>query len=203
MRRLRALARAKASGQSAPVTSGSAASTVPAVPATAFVAGPVRAWAPAGLGGVMIAGGVAVLALRDEPSVAWTAIGCGLVLAAWFASPRWRRSPVVWLDAGGFGARFLRDTHVAWRDVVAIRVARVRRHHVLVVERSETERARTPAPFLARYLALQARGADFALPLDGLDRSPAQIAAVVELVWRASARPPVGDAQHGGEPDQR
>ncbi|HEX5052958.1 MAG TPA: hypothetical protein VFZ65_14375 [Planctomycetota bacterium] len=157
------------------------------MPPQSFVRSIRRALVPVGLGLAIAGAGGYLLAARREAAVAWVSLASGLVLALWFALGPWRRAPVLWFDDAGLRARLPGFGCVAWSDIEAVRLARVRGRAFLIVERAAAARQAAVAWPVLRMLAKMANAADLAVPIDGLSASPEQVVAVVELA-RVAAR---------------
>jgi hypothetical protein len=88
---------------------------------------------------------------------------------------------MIWFDADGLRARWPGIDTVAWQDIAAVRLARVRRRAWLVVDRTEQARRAAVRHPVQQAFAKLAKAEDLAIPLDGLQARPEQVAAVIEL----------------------
>jgi hypothetical protein len=133
------------------------------------------------LGLAVAAAGVFLLWDSPERTSAWVGIGCGSFVTLWTSAPMWRREPMIWFDDDGLRARWPGVDTVAWQDIAAVRLARVRRRAWLVVDRTEQARRAAVRHPVQQAFAKLAKAEDLAIPLDGLQARPEQVAAVIEL----------------------
>jgi hypothetical protein len=144
-----------------------------------------RRGVPGALAGLAAAtAGAMVLATHDDWRTGAVALGFGLFLILWLGQPLWRRVVLLRVDAHGVTLPLAGVGRMAWPDVVATRCVRHRGRAFLAVERTPAARRAAPLPPLLRGFAAQAHVDDVAWPLDGLDRQPEVIAAVVAELWQ-------------------
>lgn len=153
------------------------------VPAQSFFADRRRALLPTLLGAAIAGAGLWLALVRREREVGMVAFAWGLLFVGWFGRKLGRR-PMLWFDGGGLRAHLPGFGQVPWRQIEAVRLQRLGRLALLVIDRSEQARRLNRASSWARACARLAGAKDLAVPVQGLSATPEQIAAVVDLAWR-------------------
>ncbi len=155
-----------------------------AVPAQSFCLRGSRTLPAVGLGAVLVGAGVFLRERGEAANVWWSCLGCGFVWMAWFGSPLWRRSPVLWFDDAGLRARLPGFGVVAWAEIERVHAVAVGRRTFLLVERTAAAQRQRRTSAVLRALGRPAKAVDLAVPIDGLQATPAQVVAVVLLAWQ-------------------
>ncbi|HEX6812486.1 MAG TPA: hypothetical protein VF384_12750 [Planctomycetota bacterium] len=146
-----------------------------------FFASRLRVFLLPALGLLVALIGVVLLWGSPERTSAWVGIGCGAFVTLWTSAPMWRREPMIWFDDAGLQARWPGFDVVAWHDITSVRLVRVRRRAWLAVDRTAHARSAAARQPLQQVFAKLAKVDDLAIPLDGLQARPEQVAAVIEL----------------------
>ena len=157
---------------------------MPSIPAQSFP----HAWSrarPALLhGGGLVVTGIGTVATGRLVNVGWVTAVCGLSIAVALLLPLVLRVPMVAFDDRGLRARLPGFRIVPWADIVRVRMVRIGKRTLLVVDRTAEAQKHSPGGRWPRQLAQLAKGKDLAAPLDGLTATPEQIVAVVQLAHR-------------------
>jgi hypothetical protein len=159
---------------------------MPNVPAQSFP----HAWSRAkpamqmGLGLVGLGFGTMASATGKLATVGLVTVFSGVGITLALLLPLFLRVPMVAFDDRGLRARLPGFGIVAWADIERVRLVRVDKRTLLVVDRTAEARKRRPGGRWPRSLAQLAKGKDLAAPLEGLTATPEQIVAVVDLAHR-------------------